>query len=367
MAPCGRRPPGLTRGGYGLSEAGYRGLGEAELQSALDRLAEADILFVEGDGPQANYRFKHALIQDAAYESLLKSRRRALHHRAAEILRDQPERAAAGSACPSFHQAGLDDLAIGMVGQGGRPGFAPLGLPGGDRPSRQGDRHGGQGGRDVAACARPHGRCKSAAAAIARRLWQRAHSRARPWGAGTLPRLSRRALKSASLGTRMRRGGSRQITAYGSAASCGAISLRCERTRRGFPQAGVAARPDPPEAGVAHRVVGTTHCFAGIRGSARPSERALSLFQPGRDDDLAFRFGQDAGVAAMVFLAIASWPLGNVRRAISLVEDAHERIASVAHVQTHAYAKYHAAWFELMRGDRARAAQNASGDRPSRA
>jgi len=64
------------------------GLGEAGLRSALERLAEADILFIEGDGPQSNYRFKHALIQDAAYESLLKSRRQALHRRAAEALRD---------------------------------------------------------------------------------------------------------------------------------------------------------------------------------------------------------------------------------------------------------------------------------------
>jgi tetratricopeptide (TPR) repeat protein len=123
----------------------------------------------------------------------------------------------------------------------------------------------------------------------------------------------------------------------------------------------VASRPDSPEAGVAHRAAGVTSWFAGEYVEARDHfERALSLFQPGRDDDLAFRFGQDAGVAAMVFLAIVSWPLGNLRRAISLVEDAHERIASVAHVQTQAYAKYHAAWFELMRGDRARAAQNAS-------
>ena len=96
------------------------------------------------------------------------------------------------------------------------------------------------------------------------------------------------------------------------------------------------------------------------------SNARSALFQPGRDDDLAFRFGQDAGVAAMLFLAIASWPLGNVRRAISLVDDAHERIASVAHVGTHAYAKYHAAWFELMRGDSgARRAERFRG-RPSR-
>ena len=125
--------------------------------------------------------------------------------------------------------------------------------------------------------------------------------------------------------------------------------------------AGVAARPNSPEAGVAHRVLGTTHCFAGEYAEAREHlERALILFQPGRDDDLAFRFGQDAGVAAMCYLAIASWPLGNVRRAVSLVDGAHERLASVAHIGTHPYAKYHAAMFELMRGDRARAAENGS-------
>jgi predicted ATPase len=58
------------------------------LQSALDRLASADLLVAEGAGPRATYRFKHALIQDAAYDSLLKSRRQALHRRAAEVLRD---------------------------------------------------------------------------------------------------------------------------------------------------------------------------------------------------------------------------------------------------------------------------------------
>jgi predicted ATPase len=62
----------------------------------------------------------------------------------------------------------------------------------------------------------------------------------------------------------------------------------------------------------------------------------------------------------MCYLAIASWPLGNVRRAVSLVDGAHERLARVAHIGTYPYAKYHAAMFELMRGDRARAAENGS-------
>ena len=96
-------------------------LDESALQPALERLTKVDLLFVEGAPPQANYRFKHALIQDAAYDSLLKSRRQALHRRAAEILRDDPERAAAEPELIAHHftEAGLDDLAIEWWGKAG--------------------------------------------------------------------------------------------------------------------------------------------------------------------------------------------------------------------------------------------------------
>jgi predicted ATPase len=91
------------------------GLDEAGLRSAVERLAEADILFIEGDGPQANYRFKHALIQDAAYESLLKRRRQELHARIAasieagfpQLVEAQPELVAR-----HFSEAGLAEKAI---------------------------------------------------------------------------------------------------------------------------------------------------------------------------------------------------------------------------------------------------------------
>ena len=108
----------LGRGfSYGLLQS-VAGLDDGALQSALERLAQADILFIEGDGPQANYRFKHALIQDAAYDSLLKSRRQAIHARAAEILREsaspEPE-----AVAHHFTEAGLDDLAIEWWGKAG--------------------------------------------------------------------------------------------------------------------------------------------------------------------------------------------------------------------------------------------------------
>jgi class 3 adenylate cyclase/tetratricopeptide (TPR) repeat protein len=122
----------------------------------------------------------------------------------------------------------------------------------------------------------------------------------------------------------------------------------------------VEPRPDSPEASVAHRILGTTHWFAGEYLEARDhGERALALFQPGRDDDLAFRFGHDAGVAAMLFLALALWPLGDVERAISLVGAAEARTAALAQAQTHAFGKWHTALFELMRGDLTRTTPNA--------
>ena len=96
------------------------GVDDSALESALDRLAAADLL-IEGAGHEATYRFKHALIQDAAYESLLKSRRQAVHRRAAEVLSDQPERAAAEPEVIAHHftEAGLDDLAIEWWGRAG--------------------------------------------------------------------------------------------------------------------------------------------------------------------------------------------------------------------------------------------------------
>jgi tetratricopeptide (TPR) repeat protein len=122
----------------------------------------------------------------------------------------------------------------------------------------------------------------------------------------------------------------------------------------------VEARPDSPEAGVAHRVAGITCWVAGEYREARDHlERALALFQPGRDDDLAFRFGPDPGVLAMHYLALALWPMGDIGRAVSLVGRADARIADLTHVGTLAPGRMHAAMFDLMRGNRARGAANA--------
>ena len=62
---------------------------EAELNSALDRLIDAGLLFQQGVPPHATYLFKHALVQDAAYGTLLRAPRHALHARIVETLEKQ--------------------------------------------------------------------------------------------------------------------------------------------------------------------------------------------------------------------------------------------------------------------------------------
>jgi tetratricopeptide (TPR) repeat protein len=124
--------------------------------------------------------------------------------------------------------------------------------------------------------------------------------------------------------------------------------------------ADVAARPNSPEAGIAHRAQGITHYFAGEYVEARHHlERALSLFEPGRDDDLAFRFGVDPGVPPMAYLAFVLWSLGEIDRSLPLIEQMRERLSGLTHAHTLALGAMHATVFELMRGDRSRARANA--------
>jgi predicted ATPase len=62
---------------------------DVQLQSALDRLVGAGLLFRQGMPPHATYLFKHALVQDAAYGTLLREPRRALHARIANTLESE--------------------------------------------------------------------------------------------------------------------------------------------------------------------------------------------------------------------------------------------------------------------------------------
>ena len=100
---------------------------EAELQSALDRLVTAGLLFRQGVPPHATYLFKHALVQDAAYGTLLREPRRSLHARIAETLESQfPEIAESQPELLARHytEAGLIEKAAHLWGTAGQRSLA---------------------------------------------------------------------------------------------------------------------------------------------------------------------------------------------------------------------------------------------------
>jgi predicted ATPase len=100
---------------------------EVELTSALGRLIAAGLLFRQGVPPYATYLFKHALVQDAAYGTLLRERRRVLHARIAETLEGQfAEIAESQPALLARHctAAGLIEKAAGLWGKAGQRSLA---------------------------------------------------------------------------------------------------------------------------------------------------------------------------------------------------------------------------------------------------
>ena len=102
---------------------------EATLQRGLHQLVEAEFLYQRGVPPQATYLFKHALIQEAAYQSLLRSTRQQYHQRIAQVLEaqfpetveTQPELLAHHTLCGEVW-----DKALGYCRQAGEKAMARL-------------------------------------------------------------------------------------------------------------------------------------------------------------------------------------------------------------------------------------------------
>jgi predicted ATPase len=89
---------------------------EVQLRASLEELVRSELVFRRGTPPAAIYSFKHALVQDAAYESLLKSRRHQLHARIAAVLEERfPETVATEPEVLAHHlsEAGLHGNAVG--------------------------------------------------------------------------------------------------------------------------------------------------------------------------------------------------------------------------------------------------------------
>jgi class 3 adenylate cyclase/predicted ATPase len=103
------------------------GMTEQQLDDALAQLVRAELMFRRGMPPDAEYTFKHALVQDTAYSTMLRSRRHQLHAQIGKILMEQfPETAKAQPALLAHHftEAGMAEPAIEYWLKAGRQALA---------------------------------------------------------------------------------------------------------------------------------------------------------------------------------------------------------------------------------------------------
>ena len=334
---------------YGLLRA-VAGMDDASLQAALEKLAEADIVLVQGLPPESDYRFKHALIQDAAYENLLKSRRQVLHRRVAEILRDRFADTAAEPEALAYHftQAGMTDAAIEWWGKAGDQALRRSAF-------QEAISHLGKAIEmaDKSGEGAPRG-APSAASAGRRLKLQTSYGQAVMWSKG----FGAEETKVAFARTREVAGGvanpaERYVTYYGQWANSfmrGEFGLAAEVAETLRLEADSAARM--PEVATAHRMLGFTLLMqCDLTGARAHLEQALRTYDPRWDRDSKLRVSMDPGPAAAAYLAWTNWLLGEVGRARELIEESVARAAEAAHVPTLANCLTVKGLLEMLRGD----------------
>ena len=301
---------------------------EAELKESLAKLEAAELASCRGRPPESTYSFKHALVQDTAYASLIRSRRKELHRQIACALRDQFQSLADAEPeiiAHHFTEAGLPEAAIEWWGKAGEQSLRRSAITEASSHLRK--------AVNLAE--------ESEAVPIHDRLrLQIAYGQALMAGKGYgAPETTAAFARSRELVSGIEDTGERFSVYYG--LWVGSF-IRGELT----PMRELAAaflgdiekRPGLPESASAHRVVGLTRWFEGdFPGARMHFDKALAESDVDRDRSLAFRFGQDPGVACALNLALAVGPLGDVCRAHDLLDAAWAQARQGGHVPTLAY------------------------------
>jgi predicted ATPase len=324
------------------------GRDEPALRAALAQLEEAELLFRSGAPPDARYTFKHALVQDTAYETLLRSRRQILHRQIADVLRGEfPPVAAAEPELVAHHltQAGLDDPAIEWWGKAGDQALRRSAF-------KEAAAHLGKAIALADKLAANAGTAASAASASNRLRLQTSLGNALIWATGyQAPETSAAFARARELASRVE-DASERFSAYfglwvGHLTRCEPEPMR-EMAELFLREA--TARRDCPEALVGHRVSGTTCLYFGdFAGAHAHFRKTIELYEQTRYGDFANRFGQDPRVAAEIGGALTLWVLGRTDKALRLADHALTDAESAAHAPTMAFALLYAPLLGLVR------------------
>jgi len=318
------------------------GMEEVSLQGALEQLAEADILLVQGLPPYSEYRFKHALIQDAAYENLLRSRRQALHRRLAETLRvDSSATAPVEPELVAYHftQAGLIEAAIEWWGKAGQRSLERSALVEAiEHLTRALD----QIATLPATPALRHEKIKLHVALITPLIHVKGYAAPETKAAAEQARLLIE--QAEALGELFEDSLLLFSMLYGIwAANYIAFNgnvmreLATQFLALAEKQAGIVPIM------IGHRLMGISlMCTGDIAESRAHYDRAIALYSPAEHRSLAMRFGQDVRVALLSYRSMALWMLGFPEAALADMERALMDAREIGHAATSMYALFHA-------------------------
>jgi len=308
------------------------GASDGELEDALVQLAEAELIFRRGIPPQAVYTFKHALVRDAAYESLLKAQRKELHARIAQALTQRfADRVAAEPELLAHHYT-----AAGETG----PAIDSW-LAAGERAIQ----------RSANAEAIAHLRQGLDLIPELPEGMERAHRELplqiaigsplialESYGSRDLEKATARARQlceevddSAQLFPLFYRQCAHELV-HGNLRI--ALDLAEEFIRTAEQQ------DDDGPALVAHRIFGVIQYTRGeLSQSRRALERALELYVHERHSVLAYKYGQDPQAPALAVLSIVLHLLGYLDQASLMRDEAMARADEIGHANTSGYAK----------------------------
>jgi predicted ATPase len=322
------------------------GLPKERLEEALAQLVRSELIFCRGEIPQAIYTFKHALVRDAAYSGLLKSRRAALHaaianafeERFPEIVEAQPEtlahhlteaglfEKAVGSWLHAGKKAAMRSANLEAIAHSQRGIEAASHLPDGARKDRLELDFQLVLGPCLIATQGPASNKAMATFTRARELCERL---------GDPPEQL-------------------QVMFWLTTASVirGELPLAEETIAALLHLA--EARHDRPALLNAMRGQAMIRLFMGhLTGAREVIERAVEAFEASSEEDkLAARAaGQDAGVADLALMSWALWLLGQAGTALTRMNAAIKRADAIGHPHSQAYACYYASILHALRGE----------------
>jgi predicted ATPase len=308
------------------------------LQHALQQLTDAELIFRRGISPDATYTFKHALVQDAAYASLLKSRRQQLHGRIGQILE---ERSAAGmEALPEviayhFSEAGLAEQAVKYWWQA-----AQLAIQ--RSATLEAIAHLETGLKLFSSL--PTNKENLRLELDMQVAMGTACMAAKGWSSPiTAAAFTRADQLCEQVDDALQRG----VADYGQYLVYllrGQLDDALRTTTEMLHRA--ESRNDPTMAMIAHRCVGITSMHRGDIGAARAHlEQAFALYDPKEHGALAYRFAYAPRIAMLSYLAHSLYHLGYPEQALATYSELLQDIRSHRHTPSVGFGLFQAALF----------------------